>query len=322
MQTAHQDSTWATASQASRTQQAPINKRLRTGTRWLFIVLCLLPSMILFLVFVLLPVIQAAYYSLYNWNGLGPLDNFQGLKNYASIFQDPVFIGAIIHNLVIVALSLLVQVPLALVLAILVQNVPGKRFFRLVYFLPYVLSEVVTGLIWSFIYDPNIGLISDLTKLFNPSAVPPAFLADTRTVLIAIFIVMIWKYFGFHFVLYVAGLQNIPAELFEAARIDGANSWEVTRDITLPLLGSTIRLSAFLAILGSLQYFDLIYVMTSGGPLFSSDTMATYLYHKGFQNFQLGYGSAVGVTIFIICFVFAIFYQRWVMRRDLAGAAE
>jgi raffinose/stachyose/melibiose transport system permease protein len=271
---------------------------------------------------VIFPVIQAAYYSLYNWNGLGPLQKFLALQNYQTLFRDPVFLGAIIHNLIIAVLSLVIQLPLALLLALLGQRLPGARFFRLVFFLPFVLSDAVTGLIWTFVYDPSIGLLSDIIKLFNPSAVPPALLADTHIVLYAIFVVILWKYFGFHFVLYVAGLQNIPAELPEAARTDGANRWQVARYVTLPLLGSTIRLSALLSILGSLQFFDVIYVMTSGGPVYASETMATYLVHKGSQSFQLGYGSAVGTAIFLICFVFALFYQRWVMRQDLTGAAE
>jgi raffinose/stachyose/melibiose transport system permease protein len=279
--------------------------------------------MALLVVFVLLPVIQAAYYSLYNWSGLGPLQNFYGLKNYSKLFQDPVFLGAVKDNVIIVALSLFIQLPMSLVLALLLRNrLPGTTFFRLVFFLPYMLSQVVTGLIWLFIYDPSTGLIAAITKLINPTAVPPALLANTNTVLYAIFVAMIWQYFGFHFVLYIAGLQNIPPELPEAASIDGANRWQVVRYVTLPLLGSTIRLSVFLSILGSLQYFDLIWVISNGGPVYASETMATYLVHRGFQSFEMGYGSAVGVVLFFICFVFALFYQRWVMRPDLMGTGE
>ena len=130
---------------------------------------------------------------------------------------------------------------------------------------------------------------------------------------------MSWKYFGFHLILYVAGLQQIPADLEEAARIDGASSFQVLRHITIPLLGSTIRISVFLSILGALQYFDLIWIMTLGGPVNSSETMATYMIKNGFQRFQLGYGSAVGVILFMLCFIFSLAYQRMVLRRDLTG---
>jgi raffinose/stachyose/melibiose transport system permease protein len=297
--------------------------RRRLLSKWLIISICLLPALVIFSVFVLLPVVEAAFYSLYNWNGLGPLQNFTGLQNYVELLEDPVFLNAVKTNLLIALLSLVFQLPLALFLALLVkQRGAGSTFFRTVFFLPYILSEVVAGLIWAFIYDPSIGPLDAFFKLINPSGTPPAFLADTHTVLLAVFVVMLWKYFGFHLVLYLAGLQNIPQELPEAARTDGANRWQVTRYITLPMLSSTIRLTVFLSILGSLQYFDLIFVMTDGGPVHATETMATYLIHKGFQSFLLGYGSAVGVVMFIFCFGFALVYQRWVMRQDLTGVSQ
>jgi raffinose/stachyose/melibiose transport system permease protein len=130
---------------------------------------------------------------------------------------------------------------------------------------------------------------------------------------------MTWKYLGLSLVLYVAAIQNIPDELVEAARIDGASMLQVVRHINIPLLSSTIRLTILLSALGSLQYFDLIWIMTNGGPVHATETMATYLFKNGFQSFEMGYGSAVGVIMFMICFVFAMMYQRFVMGRDLAG---
>lgn len=300
----------------------PLSRR-RGVSRWLVTIFCLLPALCLFSVFVIVPVIQAGYTSLYSWSGFGPLDMFIGLKNYAQLLKDSVFLNAVKTNLTIVVLSVVVQIPASIFLALLVrQRMPGVTFFRTVFFLPYVLSEVVAALIWYFVYEPSTGLLGGIIKLFNPEAVPPAYLADPHTVLFAVFIAMCWKYFGFHLVLYIAGLQNIPEELAEAARMDGASRWQVVRYILLPMLGSTIRLSVFLSILGSLQYFDLIYVISNGGPVHASETMATYLIHRGFQNNDFGYGTAVGVVMFILCFVFALFYQRMVMRRDLAGTVQ
>src|SRR5690606_7781989 len=145
---------------------------------------------------------------------------------------------------------------------------------------------------------------------------PTAWLATPNTVLYAVFVVIAWKYFGYHMTLYLAGLQNIPTELEEAAQIDGCSRLQALRYITIPLLGSTIRLTIYLSVLGSLQLFDLVWVMTTGGPVGASDTMATYLYKYGFQRFQLGYGSAIAVIMFAICFGFSLIYQRVVMRRD------
>jgi raffinose/stachyose/melibiose transport system permease protein len=134
------------------------------------------------------------------------------------------------------------------------------------------------------------------------------------------FLVITWKYFGFHMILYLAGLQQIPHELQEAAAIDGASKWKTFRHVTLPLLGPTIRISVFLSIIGSLQLFDLVWVMTGGGPLDASNTMAVYMFDRGFERGRFGYGSAVAVLVFLLCFVFAIAYQRFVLRRDIRGA--
>jgi raffinose/stachyose/melibiose transport system permease protein len=277
----------------------------------------LLPAAVIYTGLVLLPVAQAVYYSFFRWNGLGPLQNFIGLANYARILEDRVYRGALGNNLQILVLSLLVQLPIALGLALLVRhNLRGRAVFRTVFFLPFVLSQVVTGVIWNFVYLPQGGLISTLYLMIFPGTTPPAFLADPRTVLYALFMVITWKFFGFHMILYTAGLQNIPAELEEAAQIDGCNRLQTLRYITVPLLGSTIRLTIYLSVLGSLQFFDLIWIMTTGGPVNASNTMATYLYKFGFLSFQLGYGSAVAVIMFVICFGFSLIYQRAVMRRD------
>jgi raffinose/stachyose/melibiose transport system permease protein len=190
----------------------------------------------------------------------------------------------------------------------------------MIYFLPFVLSEVVTGLIWSFIYHARAGLLNWLLALVFPTWDPPSWLGTPNLlVLLSIFVVITWKYFGYHMILYVAGLQNIPAEIEEAAQIDGASGWQVIRYIIIPLLGPTIRLTVYLSVLGSLQIFDLVWVMTQGGPANASNTMATYMYQFGFLRSQLGYGSSIAVIMFVICFSFSLIYQRQVMRRDFAG---
>lgn len=277
----------------------------------------LLPAALLYIGLVLYPIGQAVYSSLYRWNGLGPLQNFIGLGNYVRVLSDRVFLSAFNHNIQLMLLSLAIQLPLALGLALLIRSMgTGRAIFRTVFFLPFVLSEVVTGLIWSFIYRPDGGLVSNMLGAIVPSWASVALLADPNTVLYALFVVITWKFFGYHMVLYIAGLQNIPPELEEAAQIDGCTPAQALWYITLPLLGSTIRLTIYLSILGSLQFFDLIWVMTTGGPVNASDTMATYLYKFGFQRFQLGYGSAIAVVMFLMCFAFSLVYQRYALRRD------
>jgi raffinose/stachyose/melibiose transport system permease protein len=280
------------------------------------VVAFLLPPGLIYFALVLLPVIQAIIFSLFRWNGLGPIHDFVGLDNYARVLRDNVFLRALGNNLLLAVLSVLVQLPLAFSLALLIRrNLRGRTVFRVIFFLPFVLSEVITGVLWSFIYNPQVGLLNKVLSVI-PGYEAQGWLGDTGVVVFALFVVISWKYFGLHLILYTAGLQNIPAELEEAAVIDGASGAQVIRYVTIPMLGSTLRLSLFLSVLGSLQIFDLVWVMTAGGPVNASQTMATYIYKFGFKNFAIGYGSAVAVALFAICFVFSFLYQRYVMRRD------
>lgn len=294
---------------------------IRSRIHWdktLTILVFLTPPLILYSYLVIMPVVQAVYYSFFKWNGLGPLTDFIGFDNYIRLLSEPVFRRAFTHNLFIGVSSVFLQLPFALGLALLLgRHLFGRTLFRVVLFLPYVLSEVVTGVIWSFIYRVEGGLLNTTIQLFVPGFKSLSWLGDPNVVMWAIFFALSWKYFGIYLILFLAGLQNIPLELEEAARIDGANSRQVTRHIVLPLLGSTTRLTIFLAIVGSIQVFDLVWIMTTGGPVNASETMATYLYKFGFQRFQLGYGSSVAVIIFLIAFSFSLLYQRYVMRRDL-----
>jgi raffinose/stachyose/melibiose transport system permease protein len=304
-------------------QSVTIQHRRRNWGKAPTIILFLLPGVVLTLVFVIYPIAQAIRYSLYKWNGLSQLTDYIGLKNFQTLFHDPIFIKALGNNILFAILSVVIQLPIALALALLLNGrVPGRRFFRVVFFMPFVLAPVVIGLVWDFIFNPIFGLIAGLLHEFAPRVTPPAVLADTHTVVPAIFLALCFEFIGFHFMLYTAGLQNIPHEVIEAARIDGASPWQVTRYVTLPLLGSTIRLTVLLSAIGSLQIFDVIYVLTLGGPVNSSQTMALYQYIFGIQNFAYGFGSAAAVVMFVICFIFALFYQRFVMRQDLAGTSS
>jgi raffinose/stachyose/melibiose transport system permease protein len=282
--------------------------------------LFMLPALALYAVFVLFPIVQAARYSLYDWNGLEPLTDFIGLDNFTRALSDPVFLGAVSHNAFIVILSLGVQIPFALGIALMLnRRFRGRTVLRLIFFAPYVIAEVITAIVWSLILQPN-GLADNLLTTVGLGDLYQPWLADPDTVLAALFFVITWKYFGFYMILLLAGLQGIPREVEEAASIDGASRRQSLRYVTLPLLGPTIRVSIFLSIIGSLQLFDLIWVTTRGGPVNASNTMALYMFDRGFVRFQFGYGSAVAVILFLICFVLALAYQRWVLRRDTEGA--
>ena len=282
------------------------------------IIVFLLPALSLYSLFVLYPIVQSARYSLYDWNGLEPLADFVGLDNFRRAFDDTAFRAALQHNVILVLLSLFLQIPFALFLAVLLnQRLRGRAVLRTLFFAPYILSEVVTGVVWRQILRPD-GLLDQGLDAVGAGGLVQEWLANPQVVLYSLFFVISWKYFGFHMVIMLAGLQQIPKELAEAAAIDGASGWKTFRYITLPLLGPTIRVSLFLSIIGALQLFDLVWVTTKGGPINASSTMATYLYDN-FRKGLFGYASAVSVVIFALSLIVALLYLRLVMRRDLQG---
>ncbi len=313
----------------SRYATKPVERRVVQVSRFrqpLIIILFLLPAAILFATFVLFPIAQAAYVSLYKWNGLGPLEDFIGLRNFARMFGHKPFRQALSHNLVIILLSITLQLPMALGLALLVRRkLLGLAFFRMIFFLPYVMAEVIAAVIWTFIFNPRFAASDAINAVLDtllPFFEPGPWLGDADKVLIAIFVVLSWKYFGLHMILYVAGLQDIPTEMEEAASIDGANGLQVLRYVTIPMLSKTIFTTIYLSVLGSLSQFDLVWLMTEGGPVNASEVLTTYMYRHGFVSFRLGYGSSVALILFVICLVFSLIYQRLFMRQEYGGRVD
>jgi len=289
--------------------------RTRDSGKLTTLVLFLPPALVLFSLFVIIPVGEAAWYSGFNWNGFGKPTNWIGLDNYRFVFANKAFATAFRNNLLIIAVSLLVQLPLALALAIiLTDRFRGAVALRLVFFLPYILAEIATGLIFSFVYDGDYGLLAAIYRLFGAEA--PHLLASSSTAFPAILLVVVWKYFGFHMMLFIAALQGMDRSMVEAAKIDGASRWQLLRYVVIPTLYPTIRLSVFFAIVGSLQLFDLVMPLTRGGPADSSHTMVSFLYNFGVTRMRVGFGSAVGVILFVICITFAFGYKRWIMRDE------
>ena len=249
---------------------APAAARRPVGSAWrkrTTIACFLLPATALYVTLVLIPIVQGAYYSGFDWNGLEPLTEFIGLQNYRDALADPVFLASLRHVFVIMALSLAVQLPFALALAVLLsQRMRGRAVLRMLFFLPFVLSEVITGVVWRLLLQPS-GLVDQTIESFGLGRFVHLWLADPDIVLYTVFVVVSWKYFGFHMILYLAGLRQIPRDLEEAAALDGATKAQTFRHVTLPLLGPTIRISVFLSVIGSLQLFDVVWVMTGGGPV-------------------------------------------------------
>lgn len=270
--------------------------------------LMLPPALILFTLFVILPLIDAGYYSFFKWNGYGAPTDFVGLQNYAQVLHDPVFYRSLLNTLIILGISLAIQIPLALGLALLIyRKTYANTLFRLIFFLPYILAEIASGLIWSFVFDGNTGLAAGL---FHSLGMEPVFvLANRDWAFVAITVVVVWKYFGFHMMIYIAALQGVPEELTEAARIEGAGRGAIARYVLIPQIKPAIVVSGFFAIVGSLQLFDVVIPLTNGGPSNSTHTIVSYLYSFGLLRFRMGYGSAVGVLLFIAAVSVAALYQ-------------
>ncbi|MER9136166.1 sugar ABC transporter permease [Mesorhizobium sp. M0830] len=273
------------------------------------ILLMLPPALVLFTLFVASPLIDAAYYSLFKWDGYGVPTDFVGFDNFRQALGHAVFWQALRNTLVVLAVSIFIQLPIALGLALLVyEKTPANTLFRLIFFLPFILAEIASGLIWSFVFDGNTGIAA---ALFRALGMEPVFiLADRHWAFAAITLVVVWKYFGFHMMIYVAALQGVPKELLEAARLEGAGRWQVVRYVQVPMIASAIGVSAFFAIVGSLQLFDVVIPLTNGGPSNSSHTVVTYLYSFGLTRTRIGFGSAVGVMLFVAAVGIAVLYQR------------
>lgn len=280
------------------------------------------PAILVFVGFVIFPVLMAAYYGFFRWNGYGPATDFVGLDNYRIILQDPIFHDALRHNGFILVMSLVIQGPAAIAIALLLnQRIRGRSIVRVLIFMPYVISEVIVGVGWSLMLQTT-GAVNDLLIKMGLPDWTVDWLSDPDIAIWSLMLIISWKYIGFAVILFLAGLQSIPTELFEAAAIDGASYWQTQRSITLPLLGPTIRIWAFLSIIGSLQLFDLVYIIwgqyvsvTAG-----TSTMAIYMVMFGRNAASYGFGNAAAVVLFVISMTIALIYQRYVLRRDTAGA--
>jgi raffinose/stachyose/melibiose transport system permease protein len=285
---------------------------------WLEVGLFAGPALVVFLGFVILPVVLAAVYSLFNWNGLTPLERFVGIENYVRALSDPLFLKGIGNNFTILFASILVQGPIAIAIALLLnRRLRGRGLIRALIFVPYVLAEVVAGLSWKLLLSPRGGVNAVLESLGLGDLAQP-WLANPDIALWVMFGILTWKYVGFAILLMLAGLQGVPHELTEAAQLDGASWWRIQWHITLPLIAPTIRIWVFLSMIGSLQLFDMVWVTTRGGPVGATNTMAVYMIQYG--QTQPGFGSAVAVILFVISLAVALVYQRFALRRDLAGA--
>jgi raffinose/stachyose/melibiose transport system permease protein len=295
-------------------EQAVSAGRLRArATPYLF----LLPGLAWYLIFLGYPMAYSLVASFTDWDGLSPTRTFVGLENYKTIlFDDRVSRLALTNNLIWTAFSLLVPTVLGLLLAVALNSlIPGRTIFRTIFFSPVVLPLVAVGMIWAWMYNPQFGFINQLLELVGLGHLARGWLSDFQTAFGATMVTAFWQGTGFPMILYLAGLQGIPNEQYEAARIDGANRFQSFRDITLPWLRETHIIVITLAVIYSLRVFDLIYAMTYGGPGRSTQVLATWMYFNTFQYHHAGFGSAIAWVIALISMIVTIPYIRLMSRR-------
>ncbi|MCA1292505.1 sugar ABC transporter permease [Paenibacillus sp. alder61] len=284
-----------------------------------FIWMGLGPTLILYALFVFVPVIWSAYYGFFNWSGIGEA-KFIGLDNYAEILRDPVFWRALKNNVIFVLASVFGQVPLALMLAVLLHKSNLlQRFLRSAVFLPMVLSTVVIGMIWQYIYHPQIGILNFLLDALGLENWKLEWLSDRNIAIYSLIPPLIWSYVGLYLIIFMSALQNIPGEIHDAAKIDGVSGARKLVTITLPMIKNTVQVAVILCISGSLKSFDLVYIMTKGGPAHASELLATYMYNSTFTTYRYGFGSAISTTIMIISLLL-IGTSQWLTSRKKGRA--
>ncbi len=268
--------------------------------------LFLAPFLIIYLIFLIFPVFRGIYISLHRWDLLSGKLRSVGFSNYERMFNnDDLFWTSTWHTIQFVLFSTPALILLGLLLAVaLNRRKPGMTLFRTLFFAPYVLSISVITLIWFMVFNPNRGILASFMELFGFE--PLAWLTTPGLAMAAIIITTIWWTLGFNIILFLAGLQDIPASVYEAARLDGANDWTLFWRITVPLLRRTILLVGILQIIASFQIFGQVYLMTGGGPANSTRVLVQHIYEQGFQSFRLGYSSAMSMFLFAIMLVISL----------------
>ena len=277
------------------------------------ITLFILPELIIFLFVVVSSIVMSFHYSLYSWDGISE-KIFVGLGNYKSLFigNTDGFLKAVINPLILAAMSLVIQLVLALVLAIiLARGIKGEAFFRTAFFIPVLFSSVVMGQLWSMIYNPNYGLLNAILSKLGILQTKIAWLGNMDTALICVFIAMIWKYVGYYMLLLYSSIKRIPADVFEAAEIDGATRLQVATKVIIPLSLPTIKTTVVMIVIGALKAFDTIYVLTNGGPDHATEVTSTLMYTTIFKKNLYGYGSSMAIFIEVECLIFTILLNKW-----------
>jgi raffinose/stachyose/melibiose transport system permease protein len=282
--------------------------------------LFILPALVMYAIFFIKPFITSIYYSLTSWNGYDPVKKFVGLQNYVHLFHDQMVWLSLSHNLIWIAIGTFAPIIIGLPLAVLLTQIKrGRLIFQTAYFLPYMLSGVLIGVIWGWIYNPVFGLLNYLLKSIGLGALARGWLGDPKLALYAVLVAAVWGYFGFCVVIFMAGLQNINIDLVEAAKIDGANSVQQFFFVIIPQLRNVLNMVIVYNLIGGFSVFDIVRVMTVGGPANHTETIATYTFNISFTQNNIGYGTTLSMVMTVLSLIASYFFLSL---RDKQGIGE
>ncbi|MFO7882473.1 MAG: sugar ABC transporter permease [Kosmotogaceae bacterium] len=285
-----------------------------TAKKWVPYAFLAVP-LTMYSIWVLYPIISTFVLSFTSWDGVSPTMKFIGFKNFVELFNDPYFGVSVINNVKWLIGFAAVCVPLGLLIAMLLdQKFKGTKIYKTLIYLPMTLSFVVIGQIWCWILEPRHGAINTILKMLDLE--PVGWLSDPNVVTYSLIMAASWRQISYAMVIYLAGLKQVPNQLVEAAWVDGANAWKRFIHIIIPMLKPATVVAVTVSIIDSLRAFDIVYVLTRGGPFYSSSVMANYMYIQSFHNYRMGYGSAIAVIQFFITLGFILFYMRYVLKSE------
>ena len=278
----------------------------------------ILPALIFYIGFVVIPIIVNTYYSMHEWDGANPVKTFIAFGNYANLLKDEIFWKALYHNIFWIITSMVLPVGTGLILAVLLasERIKFKLLFRVCYFIPAVLSLTIVAYIWDWIYNPSFGVLNTIFNNIGLSGFNPSWLGNEFLVLPSLVVAGSWTYYGFCMVVFLAAIQGIAPEYFEVALLEGASQLQVLRKVTIPLIKNAITLMVINTLIGSFKVFDIIYLLTKGGPYNSSEVIATYVFKASFSLYKVGYGSAMAMVLALIIAIFSIVYIRMSEKND------
>lgn len=280
-------------------------RRLKGATGWVFV----LPPLVIYALFVLVPLVESVYISMTDWNGVRPVVNWIGFENYLHLLRDPRFLNALQHNIIWVIVGTVAPIALSLGLAMLLwPHTRGRTIFQAAFFMPQVLSTVAVALIWSRVYHPLSGLLNQVLEVFGLGHLATGWLGEVHTALPAVLVAAVWSYFGFALTVIMAGLQTINMELIDAAQVDGANSWQRFRHVIVPELRNVLTMIVCYTLIGGFNVFDIVWVMTQGGPAASTEVVSTLLYKQAFVEGNVSYGTSMAMVLTVLSLVISAIY--------------